>query len=308
MDEYILRTIYLNKVINKKNILNNINLDIKKGEIFGFLGPNGAGKTTTIKTILGLTSISSGDIYIYNHSIRRNFKKAMMDIGCVFEEPHLYDYLTGLENLKFSASLFKGLEKSRIEDVAKLCEIDFMLNEKVSTYSLSMKIRLSIAIAILGHPKLLVLDEPTTGLDKESVQKINSVFKNLVREEGLTIFISSHLLPETADLCDRVAIIDKGKIVAIKSSEELKALPSTNNIATITINTDCNSDALSLLLGLGYSANETSAGIEIGIDHDKISELISVIINAKINVIEVIQNQAVNLENSYLSVLGGEAV
>lgn len=308
MDEYILRTVYLKKIVNGRTIVNNINLDIKKGEIFGFLGPDGSGKTTTIKMIVGLTSITSGEIYIGDQSLKKEFKKAMMDVGYIVNPPELYDFITGFENLKLISKLYKGINKGRIEYVAKLCGVDETINKKISEYTAEMKMRLSLALAILAKPKLLILDEPTVGLNEESSKKIYGILKTLVKEEKVSIFISSNNLCEMKDLCDRVAIINDGEIIDIKSSEDLSEIEEPKETDFVTINTDSNTEALNLLLGLGYKATETDFGIEIEIDHDNISELILVIINSKINVVQVTSNKSSQADNSYIKLIGGEAV
>lgn len=205
-----------------RRVVDNVNLTVRQGEIFGFLGPNGAGKSTTIKMIAGLTSITSGEIYIMGQSIKNNFEKAISYLGGVIETPTLYSYMSGYNNLNYFASLYPNIPKQRIREVATLVGLQGRLKDKVSQYSLGMKQRLGIAQALLHNPKVLILDEPTNGLDANGIKEMRMLLKTLAKEHGIAILISSHILSEMENLCETVAIINKGQIVEQKSIEELK--------------------------------------------------------------------------------------
>lgn len=209
------------KVIGKKTIVENISFDVKQGEVFGFLGPNGAGKTTTIRMVVGLIKETEGTISIGGYSIKENFREAMRQIGSIVENPELYTYLTGWENLKQFARMLGGISDERIIEIAHMVHLDERIHDKVKTYSLGMKQRLGIAQALLGNPKLLILDEPTNGLDPAGIRELREFIHKLVKEENMSVFISSHLLSEVQMICDRVAIIHKGKMITVAKVEEL---------------------------------------------------------------------------------------
>ncbi|MEB9680692.1 ABC transporter ATP-binding protein [Bacillus thuringiensis serovar pingluonsis] len=209
------------KIIGKKTIVENISFDVKQGEVFGFLGPNGAGKTTTIRMLVGLIKETEGTISIGGYSIKENFREAMRQIGSIVENPELYTYLTGWENLKQFARMLGGISDERIIEIAHMVHLDERIHDKVKTYSLGMKQRLGIAQALLGNPKLLILDEPTNGLDPAGIRELREFIHKLVKEENMSVFISSHLLSEVQMICDRVAIIHKGKMITVAKVEEL---------------------------------------------------------------------------------------
>lgn len=220
----------MDKVIEIKNLsklykngrgITDINLDIHKGNIFGFLGPNGAGKSTTIKMIVGLSKITEGNIYVGGCSVKEDFKGAMRNIGCIVENPDMYNYMSGLDNLKIFARIYKGVDEARIYEVVKIVDLEGAIKDKVKTYSLGMKQRLGIAQALLHSPKLLILDEPTNGLDPAGIKQMRELLRKLSYDTGLTVFVSSHILGEMQQMCDRVGIIHKGKIITIKSVAEL---------------------------------------------------------------------------------------
>ncbi|EJQ64057.1 hypothetical protein IG7_05131 [Bacillus cereus HuA2-4] len=211
----------LKKVIGKKTLVEDISFDVKQGEVFGFLGPNGAGKTTTIRMLVGLIKATEGTISIGGYSIKGNFREAMRQIGSIVENPELYTYLTGWENLKQFARMLGDISDERIIEIAKMVHLDERIHDKVKTYSLGMKQRLGIAQALLGNPKLLILDEPTNGLDPAGIRELREFIHKLVKEENMSVFISSHLLSEVQLICDRVAIIHKGKMITVAPIEEL---------------------------------------------------------------------------------------
>ncbi|HGE5779509.1 TPA: ABC transporter ATP-binding protein [Bacillus pseudomycoides] len=209
------------KVIGKKTLVENISFDVNQGEVFGFLGPNGAGKTTTIRMLVGLIKATEGTISIGGYNIKENFREAMRQIGSIVENPELYTYLTGWENLKQFARMLGGISDERILEIAKMVHLNERIHDKVKTYSLGMKQRLGIAQALLGNPKLLILDEPTNGLDPAGIREMREFIHKLVKEENMSVFISSHLLSEVQMICDRVAIIHKGKMITVAPIEEL---------------------------------------------------------------------------------------
>ena len=223
MSEVILKCQDVYKKIGKKYILKKISFEVKKGEIVGFIGPNGAGKTTTIKLILGLQKITKGKVEINGYDIKKDFEKAIYRVGAIIENPDVYIYLTGYENLKIAQEYYKNIPNQRIDEVVKIVGLKDSIMNKVSKYSLGMRQRLGIAQAILQEPQLLILDEPTNGLDPEGIIEIRNLLKKLVFEENIGILISSHNLSEVENICDKVCIIKSGEIIDEKDIKELKS-------------------------------------------------------------------------------------
>ncbi|MEB1807907.1 MAG: ABC transporter ATP-binding protein [Bacillaceae bacterium] len=207
----------VSKVIKNKKIIDSVSFDVYPGEVFGFLGPNGAGKTTTIRMIVGLISISEGDIYIKGNHISKEFEKAIAHTGAIVENPEMYSYLSGIENLRQYARMVDGVGEERIKEVIELVGLTDRIKDKVKTYSLGMRQRLGIAQALLHSPSLLILDEPTNGLDPAGIREIRDYLRRLAHEDGLAILVSSHLLSEMELMCDRIGIIQDGKMVDIKT-------------------------------------------------------------------------------------------
>lgn len=195
---------------------------MREGEIFGFLGPNGAGKTTTIRMLVDLIRPSEGKITVCGYNVNRNPEKALQFVGSIVENPEVYTYLTGWENLQHFARMQPGIDNARISEVVDIVRLDQRIHDKVSTYSLGMRQRLGIAQALLGRPRLLILDEPTNGLDPKGIKELREFIRKLA-DEGLAVFVSSHLLSEIQLLCDRVAIISKGRVLAVGAVDELIA-------------------------------------------------------------------------------------
>lgn len=221
MKEIVLKCKNICKNIGKKEILKDVSFDIEKGDIFGFIGPNGAGKTTIIKLMLGLQKISSGDVFINGFSIKTDFVNGVDKVGAIVENPDFYMYLSGRKNLELRSRLYKDINKERIDEVVKLVGLENRIDDKVSKYSLGMKERLGIASALLNKPNLLVLDEPTNGLDPEGIKKLKDILKRL-SEEGVSIFISSHILSELDNFCNKICIIKDGSIIETSTLNILK--------------------------------------------------------------------------------------
>ncbi|EPY2528007.1 ABC transporter ATP-binding protein [Listeria monocytogenes] len=213
MTERALQVTNLHKKIRKREIIKGISFEVMPGEVFGFLGPNGAGKTTTIRMIVGLIKPTSGTILIGGKDIRKNFTEAMRGLGSIVENPEFYSFLTGQENLAYFARIDSSIKKERIQEVTELVGLEKRINDRVSTYSLGMRQRLGIAQALLSNPKLLILDEPTNGLDPSGIHEMRDFIRALARNEGISVLVSSHLLSEIELLCDRVAIMTDGTII-----------------------------------------------------------------------------------------------
>ena len=213
--EKSIRVRNLNKSINGKRILKDISFDIYEGEIVGLVGKNGAGKSTLLKLMTGLYSIDSGDIYYYDYNLKKDYEKAMSIVGTLIESPDLYKGLSGDDNLKIFKSMFKNVDESTIEEIVNIVEMEKFLGRKFKTYSLGMKERLGIASSLLNSPRILILDEPTNGLDPVGVKKIFNIIKKM---KDTTIIISSHMLNEIESICDKIIFINDGEVVDIKQA------------------------------------------------------------------------------------------
>jgi len=212
----------LKKKFGKKEVIRGVSFKLEEGDILGFIGPNGAGKTTTIKLILGLQKIDEGTALINGFDIKEDFVKAIERVGTIVENPDMYMYLTGKKNLLLSKNLYKNVTNERIDEVVKLVGLENRINDKVSKYSLGMRQRLGIAQAILHHPNLLILDEPTNGLDPEGIIELRNLLKKLAKEEKIAILISGHNLLELESFCNKVCIIKNGEIIEESTIKELK--------------------------------------------------------------------------------------
>ena len=214
----------IDKFFGKKQILKDISFDIEEGEILGFVGPNGSGKTTTIKIILGLQQASCGEVFINGNNIKDNYENAIRKVGAIVESPDMYMYLSGLENLKLVANYY-NISHNEIERIVEFVGLKDRIKDKVSKYSLGMRQRLGIAQAILNKPNLLIVDEPTNGLDPSGIIEFRNMLKELAKKEKMSIFISSHNLAEIENICDKVLLLKEGKIV---SSDVLKEVENND--------------------------------------------------------------------------------
>lgn len=220
--EKVLEVVNLSKSFDKRKILDNINLEIYEGDIIGLIGPNGAGKTTLIKTILNLYKYDQGNVEICGFNTKTNLEEALSKIGCIIENPDMYDHLTGRKNLKITELINNIKDKEYINEMIRFVKLEDRIDEKVRKYSVGMKQRLAIANALIKKPKLLILDEPTNGLDPKGIKELRSMLKTINTTQNMSILISSHILSEVENICDRIVIIDQGKIVSNFGIEEVK--------------------------------------------------------------------------------------
>jgi len=214
----------INKKFGKKQVLYDVSFEINEGEILGFIGPNGAGKTTTIKLMLGLQAIDSGTVTINGYDLKKDFENAIRVVGGIIESPDMYMYLTGRQNLNLIANLYKGITKKEIDDLIKIVGLEKRINDKVSKYSLGMRQRLGIAAALINKPNVLILDEPTNGLDPQGIVEIRELIKKLAKEKKMAIMISSHNLSELDNFITDACIIQNGKVLSNTSIKKLKSL------------------------------------------------------------------------------------
>lgn len=221
--EKIIEIRKLNKAYKNGRGVKDLDLEIYKGDIFGFLGPNGSGKTTTMKIMTGLMKADSGEVKLFGHSIENEFEKAMERVGCLIETAESYPYLTAYENLKLFSRFYNNIDADRINEVLELTGILKYKDEKAKNFSLGMKQRLGLSAAILSKPDLVILDEPLNGLDVEGMIEIRKLIKKLAETEQTTFFISSHLIHDVELTCNRIGILYEGKLLSVDNMQNIQA-------------------------------------------------------------------------------------
>ena len=220
----------LKKIYKNSRGVENLNLEVPRGEIFGLLGPNGAGKTTAMKIMTGLLKPDSGDVFIDGYSITERYEDAMRGVGCIIENVFMFKNLTALENLMLCARFYKNVDEARMTEVLDLAKMTAFKNEKIKGFSLGMRQRMGIAMALLSRPDVLILDEPLNGLDVEGMVDIRNILKRLSKEEKTTVFISSHLIHDVELTCDRVGVLLEGRLCDVSEvSEVVKNFSSLEN-------------------------------------------------------------------------------
>ncbi len=302
MNQLVLKCVDLHKKIGKKEILKGVSVDVNSGDILGFIGPNGAGKTTTIKLILGLQSITKGNVIINGYDIQKNFKKAIEHVGAIVENPDLYMYMSGYDNLKLIKNLYKNIDEKRIEEVIKLVGLEKRINDKVSKYSLGMRQRLGIAQAILHKPNLLILDEPTNGLDPEGIKEIRELLKKLAKEENMAIFISSHNLAELESLCNKVCIIKNGEIVETSNISDVKKVSKKECYIFETNNSEKVKEIISK-----ETEKIDDKNIKIYTNKEEIPNIVKELVMKDILVYGV-KEEIISLEDAFLKKTGGNVI
>jgi len=288
------------KRIGSRTIIDGLSLDVPRGEVFGFLGPNGSGKTTTIRMMVGLMSLTAGEIVIDGHSIRTDYEQAIRHVGAIVENPEMYKYLTGRQNLLHYARMIPGISSKRIDEVVELVGLTGRIEDKVKTYSLGMRQRLGVAQAILHKPSLLILDEPTNGLDPAGIRELRDYLRLLAREEGITVFVSSHLLAEMELMCDRFAIIQSGRLVNVRTLAEIR---DSETGALVDFDVDRPDAAAEVLAGLG--ARREGAGLVLQTDRNGAAEANAALVAAGIRVYGI-RMRTKSLEDQFLEMTGGE--
>lgn len=297
----------LSKTIGDKKILHSIDMECYAGEVFGFLGPNGAGKTTTIKTVVGLLMLDEGEVRVCGYDIIKDFERAMADVGGIVENPEMYKYMTGRDNLKQYARM-RGLDFSEIDRAVELVKLANRIDEKVSKYSLGMRQRLGVAQALMHKPKLLILDEPTNGLDPQGIKELRDILKNLAHEDGVCVVVSSHLMSEMELMCDRVGIIAKGRMIGTYTMEEIVS-QSQGGFAEYSIETD---DAAAAKEALGGGKDMIADGstlflsLERRTSRARIAGIIKKLSQNDINIYSVHLKESKKLEDVFIELTDTE--
>lgn len=291
----------LNKKFGKKQVLHDVNFVINEGEILGFIGPNGAGKTTTIKLMLGLQSIGSGTVTIDGYDIVKDFEKAIKGVGAIVESPDLYMYLSGRQNLQLIANYYKGITKERIDEVIKIIGLGKRIDDKVSKYSLGMRQRLGIGAAILHNPRVLILDEPTNGLDPEGIKDVRELLIKLAKKEKMAILISSHNLSELDNFVTTACIIQNGHVVSNTSVKNLKKYDSSRYKIFLD-----KTKGISKYIKQEHNIISDYL-IEVFIEDDDVSDLLLELLNNKYKIRQVIKEE-MSLEDAFIKMTGGNTI
>lgn len=291
----------INKFFGKKHVIKDVSFKIDEGEILGFIGPNGAGKTTTIKVILGLQSLNSGEVLINGYSISKDFEKAILKVGAIVESPDLYMYLSGRKNLEMIGAMYKGVSKERIDEIIKMVGLEKRIDDKVSKYSLGMRQRLGIAAALIHKPNLLILDEPTNGLDPEGIKELRDLLKKLAKTEKMGILISSHNLLELESFVTDVCLIKNGEVVVTSSIKDMRRGDRTVYIIRLD-----KTDGIQELLNKGDEVLDNKF-IKIYRDEKDIPEFIELLVKKKYKIYEVREN-IMTLEEAFLKKAGGNII
>mgnify|MGYP000480305664 FL=1 len=294
--EYVLEVKGLNKTYGKKRVLNNVTFNVKHNEIVGFIGPNGAGKSTTMKCICNLVYPDSGEIIINGYDLFKERKKALESQASLIESPGLYQDMTGRENIQLIADL-RGISKERIEEVCDFTELREALNRRVSGYSMGMKQRLALGIAILSKPKFLILDEPMNGLDPSGVIHLRNTLQRLVKEEDMAILFSSHQLGEVEKLAHRIIFIDKGEIIEVPD-----IMSNIQRYIIQVSNLDSSVETIANIIGEDSLETIASDSIRFGIQNqDILSEILYKLLSRRIKVYDIYKDN-VDIETIYAEI------
>ena len=299
-DEIVLHTDHLTKRFKTITAVDDLNLSVCRGDIFGFLGPNGAGKSTAIRMMLGLVKPTVGDIKIFNRSLENHREETLNRIGALVEKPSFYTYLSARRNLEILGGLTRHhMDRGEIDRVLDIVALKSRADDKVKTFSQGMKQRLGIAQALLGKPELILLDEPTNGLDPKGMREIRHLIIQLAHQ-GLTVFLSSHLLHEVEQMCRNMAIINEGKLVVQGSVDQL--LQSENDL--VSVKTDRSEDAAALLRTKEWigSIELTSGEIHVKIESKHIPAMTELLVTSGFRVFAIQPRRS--LEDYFLSLLG----
>jgi len=293
--EYIVETRNVSKKFGKEIAVKNLEMKIAKGEIYGFLGPNGAGKTTTIRMLLGLMKPTSGTIQLFNQDLAQNRIEILKKVGSLVENPSYYPHLTAYENLEALRKIL-GVPKKRIDEVLEIVRLSDVANKKVKGFSLGMKQRLGIAGSLLHNPELLILDEPTNGLDPSGIIEIRELIKTLPSQYGMTVLISSHLLSEIDQMATTVGIVTKGKLIFQDSIETLRRY--ANQSISFTVSES--KKAWQILISSGFQAELQQKRILIQDCSDSnVAEAVGVLVQAGLAVYRV-EEEKKSLEEIFL--------
>ncbi|MCU6709568.1 ABC transporter ATP-binding protein [Paenibacillus sp. J5C_2022] len=297
------------KRIGNKTLVSGLSFEMKKGEIVGLLGPNGAGKTTTIRMMVGLIGMTDGDILIGGNSIRTNFEGAIKQVGGIIENPEFYPYMSGMDNLKQYQRMSPGVREARIREVTELVGLQHALDKKVKAYSLGMRQRLGIAQALLHKPSVLILDEPTNGLDPAGIREMRDYMKKIAEEEGISVLVSSHLLSEMELMCSRVVVIQNGKLVTVRSIGSGSLPEGEASSISLQVNElDAAVVALTSVKSIKQVQNFTADNrILISVMHEEIPAVVKALTDAGVGIYRIEESKS-SLEDEFMKWTGGNHI
>lgn len=298
----LLSTHNLTKEYKNKKAVNNLNITVYEGDVYGFLGPNGAGKSTTIKSIMGLIKPTSGKVIINGYDVEKDSEKAIEKIGAMVEAPNFYGGLSGYKNLILMANLY-GAPKERVDEVLQMVRLTDSAHKNVSQYSLGMKQRLGIARAFLNNPNIVILDEPTNGLDPQGIKDIRELIQDLSKKYHVTFLISSHILSEIQAVCNRIGIIEKGILKVQGYVEDLL----NKDEEVIEIYTREKEKTSHLLKNMNTSSKIEcfEGGIRVKINKGNFQNINKLLVSNNVNV-ENIHCSETSLENYFFDVMEGD--
>lgn len=302
MNKHVLEVANLSKSFDSKKVVDDVSFQVEAGDVFGFLGPNGAGKTTIIRMILNLIHPDSGTVKINGYDMKKDFNKAIRSVGAIVEKPSFHEYLSAYDNLAQIANLHPQISKKRVNEVLEFVGLKDRATDKVKTYSLGMKQRLGIAIALINKPSIVFLDEPTNGLDPQGVIEIRKLIGRLAEEQGITFFITTHILHEVEQVCNKVAILQKGRLIAQDYVSNL--LNREKEI--IQVHTKQAKEAASLLKQAKCvcKVEVVSFGLRVELDKGSSGDLNTLLVSRGIKVDYIIlENQT--LEQFFIELTGG---
>ena len=293
----VLATAGLSKHFGRLRAVDGLDLAVPAGCVYGFLGPNGSGKTTTIRMALGLIRPTAGRVEVMGRNLAHR-ARALAEVGAQVESPAFYNYLSGRRNLELLAALTGPVARGAIDAALARVRLDGRERDKVRTYSQGMKTRLALAQALLPRPRLLVLDEPTNGLDPQGMKEVRELIRDLARDDGITIFLSSHLLAEVQQVCDRVAVIHKGRLVAQGPVAEL-----LRGDGEVCVRCDEPERAAVAARAVAGEATVTADGLRVALAEEAVPELVAALVAAGVRVREVVRERR-TLEEFFLGVTG----
>jgi len=304
MQEIVLKVSNVSKTIGRTTVINDVSFELHRGEILGLLGPNGSGKTTILKMLVGLLKPTKGSIYIQEYDLQNDFERAISKVGAIIENPVMYDFLSGYENLVQLFRMTEQFSYERIDEIIELLKMDEYINDKVQTYSLGMRQRLGLAQALLHRPSILLLDEPTNGLDPEGMKSLRDILKRLAEKEGVSIIISSHILSEIEHICHSVLVMNNGKCIERSPLKDWESRQKEKQTFYFRL---MNKDAARSFLvekymnrGLVFHSN----GFLIELEVEEVAKLNRLLVNEGFDVIGIERTEN-PLEQIFLQKLGG---
>ncbi len=291
----------LAKRFGSTQAVDHLDLTVGQGDVFGFLGPNGAGKSTTMRMLVGLIRPNAGRCEVFGHDCWTQHVAAMRDVGGLIEDPAVYKYLSGRDNLRILANMGRNRTTAEIDEALDIVGLTTRANDKVKNYSHGMKQRLAVALAIVGKPKLVLLDEPTNGLDPQGMREIRDLLRCLAAEHGMTIFLSSHLLNEVEQVCNRVAVVNKGRVVETGLVSELL---SATDLCRVTVGNSQQAAEVVSKMGDAAVKNSADGVLTIGLTGIDSAELNRRLVQAGVAV-SALAPVKTSLEDIYMRIMEG---